>query len=139
MELARNLSLLVGRVVVGAVFVLHGLLKVANLNAAVAGFAALGIPLPGPSLWFAFLVEIIGGLALMLGVGTRVASVLLAAVALGALVFAHLPKGFFAGEGGFEYVMVLAAVTPALGFTPGDFSLDRTFAKKKAASGTRRA
>lgn len=125
MDLTRNLTLLISRVVVGAIFVLHGLLKVANLQAAIAGFDKLGIPLPGVSLWFAFLVEIIGGLALMLGLGARVASVLLAAVALGALVFAHAPKGFFAGEGGIEYVLVLAVITPALGFNPGDFRLGK--------------
>ncbi|HXB55510.1 MAG TPA: DoxX family protein, partial [Vicinamibacteria bacterium] len=48
------------------------------------------------------------------------------AVMLVAAVSAHIRKGFFAHNGGYEYTLVLGATAVALAFTgPGNFALDQ--------------
>ncbi|TDD05174.1 DoxX family protein [Saccharopolyspora terrae] len=135
---AGDLLLLVGRVVIGAVFIAHGLQKF--LEWGIAGtaqsFGQMGIPVPGVSAWVAALVETVGGAALVLGVGLPVAGVLLALNMLGALVFYHLPTGFFVSDadGGIEYVLVLAAASLVLAFRGGAYTLDNALTRKKDAT-----
>lgn len=137
---ARDLLVLVGRVVIGAVFIAHGLQKflVWGIGGTAESFGQMGIPLPGVSAWVAALVETVGGAALLLGLALPVTGVLLALNMLGALVFYHLPSGFFVSDadGGFEYVLVLAAAAVALGFSGGAFTLDRALNRDKAGATT---
>ncbi|TDD86138.1 DoxX family protein [Saccharopolyspora karakumensis] len=135
---AGDLLLLVGRVVIGAVFIAHGLQKF--LEWGIAGtaqsFGQMGIPVPGVSAWVAALVETVGGAALVLGAGLPVAGVLLALNMLGALVFYHLPTGFFVSDadGGIEYVLVLAAASLVLAFRGGAYTLDNALTRNKDAA-----
>lgn len=126
MELFRNIALLLGRIVLGVVFIAHGWLKVDNgLTATTGFFESAGVPLPTLSAIFTIVVEIVGGAALIVGVFTRVVALLLVVPSLGAVFTAHWGSGFFAGDGGFEYVLSLAAfslVVAAVG--AGRFSLD---------------
>ena len=68
------------RVVVGVVFMFHGYQKLIKMGFhGVAGFFAhSGIPLPMASAVVVTLVEFVGGILLIAGVGTRVARALLA-------------------------------------------------------------
>lgn len=67
------------RVAAGAVFLNHGLMKVKMGMPAVTGFfGSLGIPVPGLMAPFVTGLEIIGGLCLILGLGTRLFGALLA-------------------------------------------------------------
>lgn len=135
---ARDLFLLVGRVVIGVVFIAHGLQKFLQwgISGTAGSFGQMGIPLPGVSAWVAALVETVGGAALIVGVALPVTGVLLALNMLGALVFYHLPHGFFASDadGGIEYVLVLAAASLALGFRGGAFALDNALNRGKASA-----
>ncbi|ASU77067.1 DoxX family protein [Actinopolyspora erythraea] len=119
----RDLALLLGRVVLGIVFVVHGLQKLTQwgISGTADSFAQMGIPAPGLSAWFAALVETLGGIALIVGVALPLAGTLLAVVMLGALFFVHLSQGFSE----YEYVLVLAAASLALGFNGGNYSVDR--------------
>jgi len=70
--------------------------------------------------------ELAGGLLLALGLLTPVGSAIVVAVMFTAAVSAHLPKGFFAHQGGYEYAFILAVAAVAIAFTgPGDYSVDR--------------
>src|ERR1041385_2256629 len=89
------------RVVIGTVFVMHGQLKLFTMGVAgVTGFmASLGIPLPRVAAVVVTAVELLGGLALLLGFRARWAGLLLAfgmAVAIGA---GKLPCGVFPATG----------------------------------------
>src|ERR1041385_9083163 len=68
------------RVVIGTVFLMHGQLKLFTMGiAGVTGFmASLGIPLPQVSAVVVTAVELLGGLAILLGFRARWAGLLLA-------------------------------------------------------------
>jgi putative oxidoreductase len=111
-----NLSLyaaLVLRVSLGAVFVAHALLKILVFTPAgtVAFFDTLGLP-----AFFAYAVivlELAGGVALLLGFATRAVAVTLIPVLIGTIVLVHGDKGWlFANEGGgWEYPAFLVAAS----------------------------
>ena len=74
--------------------------------------------------------EFFGGLALLLGLLVRPASVALAFTMLVAIFSVHISKGLFLSNGGFEYGLALLAVTVALVISgAGRFSLDRALAR----------
>lgn len=101
---------LILRVALGLVFIVHGLFKplVLGFPATVAFFEAFGFP--GWTVYPVFLAEVLGGLALILGVGTRFAAAALIAVVLGALRV-HVPNGWYFGapNGGWEFLAILIA------------------------------
>ena len=120
-------GLLLARLMTGFIFIMHGYQKLIDngVGATQNGFAAMGVPLPDISAVALIILELTGGLALILGIWSRVAGVLLAAAMLGAMYFAHRDAGFFAQEGGFEYVLLLAIISAALALTgPGPWSLE---------------
>ncbi|MDA3630145.1 DoxX family protein [Saccharopolyspora sp. WRP15-2] len=123
----RDVMALVARLVVGATFLAHGYQKFVlyGMDNVVASFGKMG--LPAVAAWFTAIVEVVGGLGLILGVLLPVAGVLLAAIMIGALFTAHLSGGFFNSDGGFEYVLVLAATCLALGFSGPRYTLSGLF------------
>ena len=71
-------------------------------------------------------LELAGGLALILGILTRIVAALLVLDMLGALFLVHAPAGIFAANGGYELVLLLAAAAFALALTgAGRLSVDR--------------
>ena len=125
---------LVLRLAVGFVFAMHGWQKFTEMGfEGVAGFfGSLGVPLPFVAAVVVTLVELVGGLALILGLGTRLVAALLAVDMAVALVLVHLPNGFAVGNGGYEFVLVLLAVSVFFALSgPGRLSLDaRRLAKR---------
>jgi len=89
------------RVVVGVIFVMHGWQKLSWGLDDVANevLAPAGIPLPKLAAVLLTIVELLGGIALILGVFTRYVATLLAIDMLVALVLVHLKNGFFTPKG----------------------------------------
>ena len=102
---------LVLRIVLGITFLIHGILKFSSIEQTIQGFTQMGMPLPGIAGPLVALVEVIGGLALILGIGTQLFALLLAIVMLVAIVFVKGGSGFV---GGFEYELALLAGLVAL-------------------------
>jgi putative oxidoreductase len=117
----QPIGLLIGRVVLGIVFIAHGWqkLSVDGLDKTAQGFEGLGIPAPTLSAYFTVFGELIGGVALIVGALLPLVGLALAGIMLGAMYFVHLDGGFFSREGGYEYVLLLAAVSIAIGFSGG--------------------
>ncbi|WP_437964867.1 DoxX family protein [Sorangium sp. So ce260] len=105
---STELAALILRLGLGAVFLAHALAKplVFTLSGTVQFFAASGFP--GWTAYPVFLAELLGGVALLAGLRTRVVALALLPVMAGALLV-HLPNGWmFSGQGGgWEYVAFL--------------------------------
>jgi|ERR1700674_1206028 putative oxidoreductase len=87
-NLSRFLPL-VGRVLIGAPFLMSGLGKLATYAATVGFIASVGLPFASLGWLIAVLVEVGGGVLLMIGFHARPVSIVLAAFALVTGVFFH--------------------------------------------------
>jgi putative oxidoreductase len=108
----RKYGLVLLRIGLGALFVVYGWNKVSDISGFQGMLDGMGM---GFMAWPVALIELLGGIALILGVFTRIAGLLLAAVMLVAIVQVHLANGF-AGDGGwgFRFVFMMAALALAL-------------------------
>ena len=128
-----DMGLAVLRIVAGLVFIAHGGQKlfVFGLDGVTAGFTEMGVPLAAVTAPLVALVEFLGGIALVLGLLTRLAATGLAIIMLGAIVMVHLPAGFFLPNGS-EFALILLAAAVALALTgAGHFSLDGLRARRR--------
>jgi putative oxidoreductase len=120
------------RVVVGIMFLMHVWGKF-NAGAAriATGFANYGLPMPGLFAYTAMGLELIGGACLIVGLFTRFFAAALAVEMGIAFIFAHLPKGYAAGAGGFEYVLLIGVVLLAIAMRGGGpYSVDAKIGKE---------
>jgi len=124
------------RIVVGSIFILHGWQKLTGFT--IPGFtgflSSLGIPAPGLFAVLVTFVELLGGLALIVGAFTRYAALLLAVDMLVAIWAVHLPAGFFLtmeGTDGYEFVLLLMVVSLAfLLMGAGPISVDSRLSER---------
>jgi putative oxidoreductase len=121
------------RLIVGIVFVMHGSQKLFTygIHGVTGSFAGMGIPVSGFTAPLVTFVEFLGGIALILGLFTRWAALLLAINMVGAMYFVHLKNGFYA-PGGVEYPLTLMAANVALFFAgPGIAAVDGLIGTRK--------
>ena len=105
-----------------------------GFHATMGFFTHMGMPAPVALLIIC--TEFFGGLGLIVGLLTRIASLGIAGLMIGAIFMVHLQNGFFMnwmgtqkGEG-FEYHLLALAIAAALLLRgAGAFSLDRTLSK----------
>jgi putative oxidoreductase len=121
------------RIVVGVMFLMHVSVKFKLGASTVATniFAKNGIE---PALLWAYIVmflELFGGVCLVVGLFTRFVAAALAIEMLIALLFVHLPKGYAAAAGGYEYVLLIGAVCFVLAIRGGGpYSVDGLIGKE---------
>jgi putative oxidoreductase len=114
------------RIAVGLVFLMHGGQKlfVFGLGGIADYMGKLGLPLPLVCAAIVITVELLGGLAILLGVFARLAGALLAFEMVVAIMVARWHGGFFAPYGyEFEFTLLMACLTFALS-GPGLMSLE---------------
>lgn len=133
-QLAIGLTLL--RLILGFTFVMHGGQKLFVFGfAGVSGaFAQMGVPLPSVLGPFIALVEFFGGLALVLGLLTRVAALGLGATMLVAILTVHIKGGFYAPAGVELPLSLLAAALTLALVGAGPLSLDALLDQRTAQS-----
>jgi putative oxidoreductase len=133
------------RLIVGYGFMEHGFAKLARgLDAFPAILQALGVPAPHLMGWLTILVEILGGLAVLLGALVPLASIPMAAVLLVAMVTVHLPYGFSSikllavtaagaqfGHGFETDLLYLACLTALVLGGSGPLAIDGVLAKRR--------
>jgi len=129
-----SVALLVLRLAIGAVFLAHGAQKVFVYGfAGTSGsFAQMGVPLADIAGPLVGLLELLGGLALLVGVATRFAALALAFDMLVATFLVHLPFGIFAADGGYELPLALIGGGVALIIAgAGRISVDAALTRRR--------
>jgi putative oxidoreductase len=132
----RQLSLGIAlvRIVAGCVFVAHGYQKffVFGIAGATNAFTQMGVPAPTIMAPLVAVVELAGGIALILGLLTRLAALGLAIDMLGAIFIVHLKNGFFLPNG-VEFALTLCVSCLGLVVAgAGALSLDEAIASRRA-------
>ena len=130
----QGTGLAILRIITGIVFMAHGGQKLFGYGfAGVTGaFTQMGIPLPGITGPLVSILEFFGGLALVIGLLTRLAALGLAINMLGAILLVHLAAGFFLPNG-YEFALTLLAGMVALAVGgPGILSVDEAIVRRRA-------
>ena len=85
----QNPLTLTGRLLLALLFLPAGLMKIGGFAGTVGYIASKGLPMPALGAVIAIVVEVLGGLALLAGFGTRVAALVLAVFTVAASVIFH--------------------------------------------------
>src|ERR671928_1080210 len=116
------------RIIAGIAFIIHGLPKLSNV-AGTEHFFANMVGLPAAMALPIGLLEVIGGIALLVGVLTRIASILFIIEMIGSTIVAKLPKGFV---GGYELDLLLLSIAVSLILSgPGRISIEWNILKRE--------
>lgn len=114
------------RLALAAVFIAHGWSKIQDMAGTIGGFGTFGL-----APFWAYLVawvELLGGIAMLLGIFTKWAGWLLAIVMAAAIYFVKGSAGFL---GGYEYELVLLLVALGVSFAgPGAYTINKLFGKE---------
>ncbi len=125
----HGVGLFLIRVVVGAIFVVHGYQKFSGQMDATAMLTNLQFPAPEVFAVILVAAELIGGALLIIGALTHWAAKMLTIVAAVALIVVHLPNGF-TGQGGYEFILLILVCCIALMIAgPGRWSVDAALKK----------
>jgi len=116
---AKNATIL-PRLILAAIFIgyggqkLFGLFGGPGLEGVTQFFGSLGIPAPGLMAVFVAIVEFGGGILILLGLFTRITSLLHMGVMVVAIVTVHLSNGFFVSNGGFAWPLAVFGLSSVL-------------------------
>lgn len=117
-----DLGMLFLRLGLAATFLNAGWFKVSNIAMVVGGMGEAGIP-----AILAYIVsygELLAGLALLVGIFSRYAGILLSIIMVVAIAKVHFVNGFSLQNGGYEYNLVLLLAAMAMvTFGSGKYSL----------------
>jgi putative oxidoreductase len=126
------------RIVLGIAMLVHGWSKLSSGVGNVAGFfgGQLGIPAPQLMAWVVTIVELVGGILLVVGFLTQIVGILIALDMLGAILFAYLLRGapfIDRGQISWEKEAVFAAAALCIALAgPGAWSVDDVVAENRA-------
>ena len=120
------------RIAIGYIVFMHGWVKVKGGAAGVAAFMAKSGLEPGLAFAYAAMfLETIGAICIAIGLFTRFFAAALAIEMALALIFVHGSKGFAAGQGGYEYVLLLGIVFFFIAIRGGGpYSVDRAIGRE---------
>ncbi|WP_425590679.1 DoxX family protein [Guptibacillus hwajinpoensis] len=127
MKTYPHLGLLTIRLVVGMLFFAHGYLKFSEgIANTVAFFETIGIS--GFLAYVVAVIELAGGVLMILGIGTRLISVLFSMILIGALLTVKRSTGML---GGYELDIAILAMSLSLFLSGGGpYSLSTYLVKK---------
>jgi len=122
---------LVFRVLVGLLFLQHGLQKIFGMFGGVGGASVVDGGLPTLMIVAGF-IELLAGIAIVLGLFTRIAALLAAVEMLAAYFMVHAPQGFFPFVNKGELpLLYVAAFLILIMHGSRKWGLERTIMKKE--------
>jgi putative oxidoreductase len=130
-DVVRPLAPLLTRLVIGVAFVQTGIGKWENFHDTVDFFASLGLPAPATNAALTATLEVVGGSALIVGLGTNLFAALLSSTMVVAILTAERTNliGALTGTGDHSLtdilpLMFLMPLTWLVAFGAGPLSLD---------------
>ena len=135
----NEVGALILRLALGITFFVHGFVKFSGgIENQVSWFSSIG--LPGFLAYVVAIIELVGGFALIIGLGTKVISALLAIIMIGATLKVKLSLGFL-GNGqmaGYELDVALFAMAAYLAINGSKLlSLNQLIFKKDSKDVTK--
>jgi len=136
-RLTARYGLAILRIVLGIAMIVHGWSKLSGGVDNVAGFfgGMLGIPAPGLMAWVVTIVELVGGILLVVGFLTQIAGILIALDMLCAILFAFVLRGapfIENGEISWEREAVFAAAALCIVLAgPGAWAVEDAVAENR--------
>jgi putative oxidoreductase len=135
-------GLLLLRIAVGSIMAAHGAQKLfgwwggPGISGTVGMCSSLAYRAPFLMACALAVAEFGGGLSLAIGFLTPLGALAVTVVMLNAIYVIHWPKGFFNGNGGYEFNLLIAASAVALAaIGPGRFSIDHAIGWDDSVSG----
>ncbi len=129
-----SLGLAALRLAVATIFIRHGAQKlfVYGFAGVTGAFTQMGVPFPGLTGPFIALLEFFGGIALVMGLLTRLVALGFVFDMLGAILLVQLKRGFSGYE--LEFLLLGASLALAL-MGAGRFSVDALLARQEKKTG----
>lgn len=119
----HDIALVVGRVLIGALFLIAAYNKSKGYDGSIAYFSRLGMPAASVMVPVTILFEVVAGLLLIVGYQTRIVALALAVFVLAAALMAHTNFG----DGNNHFLKNVAIAGGCLAFFcsgPGAYSMD---------------
>jgi putative oxidoreductase len=136
---ARDLVLLLGRIGLGVLMLAHAKLEFDFGGGSLSGvgrlFEQAGVPLPAITGPANVLLESVGGIAMILGLGVPIVGVLMALNMAGAWILVHTSGLYAMDHNGPELVIAIGLLSLVLAVTgSGRFGLDHLIVRRTAES-----
>jgi putative oxidoreductase len=135
---ARPTAALVGRILMGAIFIVAGIEKLMGPSGTIGYMQKAGVPNAGALVWVAAVAELLGGLSLVLGFLTRIGAIgLVVYLAIISIVM----HNFWAAPADqvqaqmvnfMKNVAIMGGMFMVIAMGPGRFSLDYAMRKPRA-------
>lgn len=123
--MSTSLQLLIGRVLMSIIFIMSGFSKLGSVEGTAGYMASMGVPAASITVWLVIALEVLGGIAILVGFFTRYA-----AWALAAFCVASGYLGHFQPEDQMQMISFMKNLAMAGGFLAlaaagaGSFSVD---------------
>ena len=125
---------LLGRILLSAIFILGGWAKLLAMSATQGYFGKIGLPVPEAAWAVAVFVELAVGLALLFGLFTRPAALILAVWCVATAFIAHSNLADRAQEINFmKNVAMTGGLLFVVAFGAGAFSVDAMLGRRRVA------
>ncbi|MFT6778113.1 MAG: putative oxidoreductase [Paraglaciecola sp.] len=102
MRVIENICLLLGRLLMGTYFILPGLMKISNYQGTTDAMLAHNVPATALLLPVTIVIQVVAGLAIIIGFKGKIAAFLLAGLTLIISIYMHnfwtLPEGMERGH-----------------------------------------
>lgn len=130
--MGANLALLAGRIFIALLFLIFGVRSILGFAGSVGYFAKLGFPAPEAMVVLAIVIQLVGGIALVIGWKTRWAAWLLVAYVVIATIMAHRYWEYDAAQyvlqmtNFFKNLAIIGGLLAVAALGPGQYSVDKS-------------